>query len=81
MSHFICGKTDLREGDAQKKGPEVGGYWQEQKSQSPWNCVSEREEGHGKDASMWRSGRVSHEQYFKCDGKPLGVFNKGGNPI
>lgn len=25
MSHFIWGKTDLREGDAQRKGPEVEG--------------------------------------------------------
>lgn len=50
---------------------------QKQKSQSPWNCVSDSEEGHGKDTSMQRLGHISHEQDFKCDEKPLGVLNKG----
>lgn len=39
--------------------------------------MNDREERHGKDASTRRWGHVSHEQDFKCDGKPLRVLNKG----
>lgn len=74
MNHFIWWKANLR-GNAQREGPQVGGCClgsRNKRARAP-GTVSDREEGHGKDASMWRSGHVSHKQDFKCGGKPLGV--------